>query len=184
MSQPAAESAVRAVILEDDGSFPNNPRPLLLYAGVFPGDPAVIEAVFTRNGWPSAWRNGVYPYHHYHSSAHEALGVYSGSAQVLFGGPAGAVETLRAGDVVVIPAGVGHRCLEASADFRVVGAYPRGQTPDMCYGKPGERPGADRRLATVSEPGQDPVEGLGGRLISLWRSAAGRAAASYPEGAV
>jgi uncharacterized protein YjlB len=168
MRAASDDGPVRPVVLEDDGIFPNNPRPLLLYTGAVGTDPQAIEALFTSNDWPAAWRNGVYPYHHYHSTAHEALGVYSGSATVQFGGPDGAAVTIGAGDVAVIPAGVAHKCLERSPDFRVVGAYPRGQRWDMCYGKPGERPGADRRIAAVPDPASDPVRGGDGTLIRLW----------------
>ena len=78
------------------------------------------------------------------------------------------MRVVRPGDVIVIPAGVAHKNLGASADFRVVGAYPRGQHPDLCTGKPGERPQADRRIARVPLPEQDPVYGPGGPLIAHW----------------
>jgi uncharacterized protein YjlB len=169
MRATSDEGPVRLIVLEDDGIFPNNSRPVLLYAGAVDRDPKAVEALFTGNDWPAAWRNGVYPYHHYHSTAHEALGVYSGSATVQFGGPDGTAVTIGAGDVAVIPAGVAHKCLECSPDFRVVGAYPRGQRWDMCYGEPGERPEADRRIAAVPEPAGDPVRGGDGALVPLWR---------------
>ena len=106
--------------LEDDGSIPNNPSlPLLVYrqAVTLPeDDPAtVFEALFTAHGWPAAWRNGIYPFHHFHSTAHEALGVYAGTATARFGGEGGIDMTVSAGDVVIIPAGVGHKAIEASA---------------------------------------------------------------------
>jgi uncharacterized protein YjlB len=169
MKSSDIEPAVHSIVLPDDGTFPGNPRPLLLYAGAVPADPAPIERLFTANDWPSAWRNGVYRYHHYHSTAHEALGVYGGSATVQFGGPGGSTVTIRAGDVAVIPAGVAHRCLESSSDFRVVGAYPRGQHWDMCYGKVGERPAADQNIAAVPDPKKDPVQGEMGPLPRLWQ---------------
>jgi len=164
------DPTVVSLLLADDGTFPNNRRPLLLYPGAVPAEPAAIEHLFGRNGWPPAWRNGVYAYHHYHSRAHEALGIYSGSATIQFGGPAGVARRVQAGDVAVIPAGVAHCCLESSADFRLVGAYPRGQRPDMCYGRAGERPEADRRIAALGDPEQDPVQGVGGALVRRWRS--------------
>jgi uncharacterized protein YjlB len=170
MKAVSDDSPVRPIVLVDDGVFPNNPRPLLLYVRAVEPDPRAIEALFTSNDWPAAWRNGVYPYHHYHSTAHEALGVYSGSATVQFGGPDGAAVTIGVGDVAVIPAGVAHKCLECSPDFRVVGAYPRGQGWDMCYGEPEERPEADRRIAAVPDPSIDPVQGGDGALMRLWRS--------------
>ena len=82
--------------LKDDGTFPNNEkRPLLLYQGALDlpaDDPAsIIEAVFAANGWVGSWRDGIYSYHHYHSTAHEVLGVYSGSARVQLGGEQGVI---------------------------------------------------------------------------------------------
>jgi uncharacterized protein YjlB len=120
-----------------------------------------VEGHFTQNGWPAAWRNGVYSFQHYHSEAHEVLGVYRGWAKVQFGGPNGPVIQITAGDAALLPAGTAHKLIEASRDFAVVGAYPPGQHPDMCYGKPGERPGADERISRVPVPKTDPV--LGGR---------------------
>jgi len=165
------EPEVRSIVLQDDGTYPNNRRPLLLYLQAVPPDPASIERLFTANDWPSAWRNGVYSYHHYHSTAHEALGVYSGSAKIQFGGPGGTTVTIRAGDVAVIPAGVAHKCLESSSGFRIVGAYPRGQRWDMCYGEIGERPAADQNIAAVPDPQADPVQGQTGALPRLWQLA-------------
>lgn len=43
------------------------------------------------------------------------------------------------GDVIIIPAGVGHRLLDDySSGFEMVGSYPVGKSWDMCYGKKGE----------------------------------------------
>ena len=138
-------AAVETWKLIDDGEIPNNPDlPLLLYrqSVTLPdADPAaVFEALFTANGWPAAWRNGIFPFHHFHSTAHEALGVFSGRATACFGGGSGVEITVSAGDVVVIPAGVGHKAVEASTDLGIVGAYPAGSSPDLCRGAPGERP--------------------------------------------
>jgi len=164
---------VVAYSLKDDGVYPNNEKlPLLAYQGALAlpeHDPAsIFEALFEANQWGSSWRNGVYGYHHYHSTAHEVLGVYSGSARVGFGGEGGVAVSVSAGYVVVIPAGVAHKNLGASRDFRVVGAYPGGQRWDLCYGEPGERPGADLDIARVPLPKADPVYGTDGPLIEYW----------------
>jgi uncharacterized protein YjlB len=158
--------------LSDDGTFPNSRLPALIYpaAVTLPDrDPAsAFEQLFAQHGWTGAWRNGVYSFQHYHSTAHEVLGVYAGSARVQLGGDSGPVVTVSAGDVVVIPAGVAHKNLGASADFACVGAYPDGTGPDLLRGKPGERPAADRRIARVAVPATDPVAGRDGPLVVLW----------------
>ena len=159
--------------LEDDGAIPNNARlPLLLYRqAVSPSGhdlAAVFESLFTANDWPAAWRNGIFPFHHFHSTAHEALGVFSGSATALFGGESGIEVTVSAGDVVVIPAGVGHKAVEASADLGIVGAYPSGTRPDLCRGAGGERPGSLDAIAQVPLPNRDPLYGDGGPLRRHW----------------
>lgn len=167
-------SSPTAHLFADDGTFPNSRFPVLLYPGavVLPShDPAsAFEALFERNGWGGAsWRNGLFQVHHYHSTAHEVLGIYSGSVTIHLGGPRlGKPVTVTAGDVVVIPAGVAHKNVAASGDLRVVGAYPAGTSPDLNYGKGAERPGADINIARVTLPGADPVEGRRGSLVSHW----------------
>lgn len=167
-----AETLAR--VLKSDGGFPNNPRlPLLAYRGAFrlpdTDDPAaIIEAVFAANGWGGGWRNGVHTTHHYHSTAHEVLGCYSGRARLQFGGPGGVVVEAGRGDVLVLPAGTAHRNMGSSDDFAVVGGYPDGQTFDMNYGRPGERPGTDGHIARTPLPSADPVYGSDGPLMRHW----------------
>src|SRR5436190_11126010 len=126
--------------LADDGTVPNNALPLVLYRGALKADgdrAAACERMFERNGWPGAWRNGIYGHHHYHSTAHEVLGIAAGSARVRLGGEGGQIVELQVGDVVVIPAGVAHKRESASPDLLVIGSYPRGQSPDHCRAEPG-----------------------------------------------
>lgn len=57
---------------DDDGVVPNSRLPLVVYRGVIPTDgdrAAACERMFAAHGWPDAWRNGIYPFHHYHSTA-------------------------------------------------------------------------------------------------------------------
>jgi len=166
MPQPRTE------LFADDGTFPNSRLPLLIYAGAIRAEeasPEAMEALFQHNGWPPQWRSGVYPFHHYHSTAHEVLGIARGSAHLMLGGPNGREFDVSAGDVIVIPAGVAHRRLSASPDFLVVGAYPPGQDWDLLKGEPGDRPTADENIAKVPIPDSDPVSGRSGGLIEAWR---------------
>ncbi|MDR3529268.1 MAG: cupin domain-containing protein [Rhodopila sp.] len=154
---------------DDDGTIPNSRLPLLVYRGVVPADPSAIERVFAANRWPPAWRNGVHPFHHFHSTAHEALGVARGEVSVLFGGPGGRVLTVRAGDVVVVPAGVAHCNQGQSNDLLIVGAYPdNAPNPDLRRGKAAEHDAAARAVGEVPLPPVDPVEGVDGALPKLW----------------
>jgi uncharacterized protein YjlB len=159
---------------DDDGVVPNNPRvPLVVYRGVLesgPGAAAGCETLFAGNGWSGGWRGGVYPYHHYHSTAHEALGIVAGSAKVRLGGDSGTVVNLHAGDVVVIPAGVAHKGEAASPDLLIVGAYPGGRGPDMRIPGKGDREQALANIAAVPPPATDPVCGRSGPLIERRRT--------------
>jgi len=157
--------------LRDDGVFPNSRLPLVVFKQAFTlgDDPAEqIEQAFRANGWRGGWRDGIYGYHHYHSTAHEVLGIYRGTARVRLGGPQGVTLEVHPGDVIVIPAGVAHKNLGQSQGFAVVGAYPDGQQWDLNTGRPDERPAADHRIARVPLPRTDPVAGPAGPLLQLW----------------
>ena len=165
---------VITALLADDGTFPNNEKlPVLVYRHAFAtgeDEPeGRIEEAFRKSGWGGTWRNGIYSYHHYHSTAHEVLGVARGTARVQLGGDDGATFDVAAGDVLVIPAGVAHKNLGSSMDFMVVGAYPAGQEYDMKYGHPGERPQADLNIEATPLPDADPVYGADGPLLQHWR---------------
>lgn len=168
-------SSIETLLFADDGTVPNNPTlPLVLYRGALgaEGDLAArCEALFAANGWPGAWRNGIYGHHHYHSTAHEVLGIARGSARVRLGGENGATVELRAGDVVVIPAGVAHKRESASGDLLVIGSYPRGQRPDICQADAGSHDKAAGNVARVALPACDPVTGRADPLLDCWRAA-------------
>jgi uncharacterized protein YjlB len=116
-----------------------------------------------------SWRASVFPFHHYHST-HEVLAVYRGTASLQFGGDNGRKFVVKPGDVVVIPAGVGHKRMESTSDFSVIGAYPGGRRWDLLRGLPGERPRADRNIAAVPLPDNDPIAGPGGWLRQIWKA--------------
>ena len=158
----------------DDGVIPNHPKwPVIIYKGAvrLPQglDPAaVFEELFDSRGWGSSWRDGIYDYAHYHSRIHEVLGVARGSGRVRFGGKEGRTLTLKAGDVVILPAGTGHQRLNASDDFLVVGAYPPSGSYDECTSQE-DRKKALSAIPTVARPRKDPVYGKDGPLTRLWR---------------
>jgi uncharacterized protein YjlB len=159
-------------LLQENGWVPNNARlPVLVYRAVIDGqgEPAALwfEEVFDRHGWPAQWRDGIFDYHHYHSTAHEALGIATGSARLMLGGPGGREIAVAAGDALVLPTGIGHCALSASDDFLVVGAYPKGAHWDICREAPTAE--ARRRMCDMPIPAQDPVAGAAGMLGNLWR---------------
>ena len=176
MAQQSAPVQPEKFVFADDGSIPNNALPLLLYPQAFSPDTpdlaSAIETRFATNDWTGSWRAGVFPFHHYHSTTHEVLAVYRGAATLQLGGEKGRKFDVKPGDVIVIPAGVGHKRVTSSADFGVVGAYPGGRQWDLLRGLPGERPQVDRNIAAVPLPETDPIYGSDGPLTRLWRGSA------------
>jgi uncharacterized protein YjlB len=162
---------------KDDGKVPNNPAlPVLVYRQAVEqpirGDrAAAIEALFKANGWGrDLWRNGVYPFVHYHAEIHEVLGIARGHARVHLGGHQGQAFDLKAGDVVVLPAGTGHQKLLGNDDFLVIGGYPPDGTYSLCRGdNPAERDKALASIPKVPVPETDPLTGKDGALPKLWR---------------
>ena len=173
MSVVSAGITPLTLVFADDGLVPNNPMPLLIYkravdvANEHPEK--TIEGLFGANGWGAMWRNGVYDYLHYHATVHEALGVARGNAVVRFGGDRGAEVAISAGDVTILPAGTGHQCLSASADFSVVGAYPPGPPMQITRLTPENHRKALRTIPEVKVPATDPVMGETGPLVRLWK---------------
>ena len=167
------EIEVREHYFEDDDRIPNNPVLPLLVCPQALGEPDLspprCKELLAENGWGGAWINGVFYYHHYHSNAHEVLCVMSGEASIALGGPQGTTVEVEAGGVLVIPAGVGHRNVGSSNDFKVLGAYPRGQESyDLRTGEEGERPEVLENIRSVPLPEADPLFGPAGPLLARW----------------
>jgi uncharacterized protein YjlB len=142
--------------------IPNHPSfPVLLYRGVNADD---VRGLFARHGWGGSWQNGVFDFHHFHSTSHEVLGVVAGRATIELGGPQGESFDVESGDVIVLPAGTGHRRATARDGFTVVGAYPAGQENYDLLRRADDA--ARERIRTLPAPEQDPV---GGEGVSTWR---------------
>jgi uncharacterized protein YjlB len=152
--------------------IPNHPRfPVLLYRGVeaAAAGAGAARALFADHGWGGSWVDGVFDFHHFHSTSHEALAVVAGRATIELGGPQGRAFDVEAGDVLVLPAGTGHRRATVRDGFTVVGAYPAGQEDyDLLRGDdPAEVAAARERIARLPAPPEDPVGGDG---IASWSS--------------
>ncbi len=190
-------NSIERVFLTASGGMPNNDKlPLILYrAAVDLGNEepeSVFEKIFAKHSWGNGFRGDTFPFHHYHSVAHEVVGFARGRAEIQFGGPAGPIHRVQAGDAVVIPAGVGHCRLDETPGFSSVGAYPPGQSPDLCVMSESDACIARQRsdmgvlkisvigkkelratrasIAGISLPESDPILGNSGPIMTIWHN--------------
>ena len=154
---------------EDDGGIPNSPLPVLIHHDVDAArDASRCEELFAANTWLPDWRDGIFSFHHFHSTTHEVLGIVAGTATVKLGGPKGQSFEIRQGDVLVLPAGTGHCNEGSSPDLLVIGAYPDGMPWDIRRGDPAEHDEVLANIGRIPLPRADPVEGPDGSLTELW----------------
>jgi uncharacterized protein YjlB len=166
------EPDIKTFVLEPEGDIPNSSLPLILYRYALPPtlrSRSGCQSLFARNQWSGNWVDGIFDYWHFHVTGHEVLGCVAGSALVGFGGDGGVQVEFRAGDVVVIPAGVGHKRLSEKHDgFHVVGlsagaergeSRGRARFPSRMLG---------RAIASLQPPRADPVQGEQGVLLAAW----------------
>ncbi|KAF9889818.1 hypothetical protein FE257_006908 [Aspergillus nanangensis] len=170
-----------AYYLGQGNLVPNSRLPALVYRGVLPKslDKGEIQALCEANRWEKRGEWGPFWDAHFHPNTHECYAVFQGSSRLLLGGeghdpPTGGVEVdVRAGDVIVVPAGVSHRSLSAAGDYRYIGVYPE-ECPrwrnDWCEGKEAMS-GLQEEIRNVITPNHDPVYGEDGPLPVLWRKA-------------
>jgi uncharacterized protein YjlB len=164
------DTTLETILFEPSDWVPNNPDlPVLVYRQAIAAEGEMapkFEGRFRENGWQGIWLNGVFDYQHYHTHAHEVLGIAGGRARLLIGGPDGTELSVHAGDCLILPAGTGHMRIDASRDFLVVGAYPPGQEADIQIG-----PASEKQLdgiANLPLPRTDPVGGASGALLRAW----------------
>ena len=152
----------------DDGSIPNSLLPLVVFRECLQGDEAATRATLKSNDWSGVWVDGIYEYHHYHSTSHEVLCILQGSATLQLGGKHGQTLQVNKNDVIVIPAGVGHKLLQKGPALLVMGAYAGGREWDMNSGEQEERPQTINNIRKVPLPRADPMHGADGPLIKIW----------------
>ena len=170
-----AHPEIVSIALSRNNNFPNSDLPVLVYRKAFllndqsvrPDETA--RSVFEAHEWSNAWVNGIYGFHHYHSNTHECMCMCSGWVKVMLGGPKGKRLQLEQGDVLILPAGTGHKCVDAAADFMCVGAYPQGHDYDIMRGKKTELESSLDHIKKSEQPQQDPVYGKDGFLKSFWK---------------
>jgi uncharacterized protein YjlB len=163
---------IDTILLQPDAVIPNNQHlPVIVYRQAISLTrdlAAQFEKEFANNGWVGSWRNGIYTYHHYHTRAHEVLGIAKGHATIVLGGATGSVVNVAAGDCLVLPAGTGHCRLDASEDFLVVGAYPPNQQADMNTEAASEADFTAIRACPL--PDSDPIDSGMGNLRKIWHA--------------
>jgi uncharacterized protein YjlB len=163
-------------IFEPSGGIPNSRYPAVIYRDALPREARqgrAACALLVSNGWGGNWLYGVYPFWHFHTKGHEVLACTAGRARLGLGGEGGMEVEVRQGDVCVLPAGVGHRCLQASGDFQMAGGYPPGQEGDIV--RPGEIAidEARAKIAALPLPTTHPLSGKADGIVRLWQEAAG-----------
>ena len=160
-----------AIVFHDDGICPNNRLPVIIYNQVtnIEDKSAWFEKRFQQNGWTNNWRDIILSYDHFHSNTHEVLGVGKGKAVLQLGGKYGKVFTASEGDVIILPAGVGHFAFQENAEYEIVGGYPDGKGWDMCTGLEEDRISILHRIKEIPIPKLDPAFGLDGQLLRNWR---------------
>ncbi|KAI0645296.1 RmlC-like cupin domain-containing protein [Trametes meyenii] len=170
---PLAALQVERHQIPAHGLIPNTSiqrLPLIIYRGVFPAPTPAAEQIESHivavGVCEPMWKYQMYADDHYHTTAHELVVVHTGRGRVNFGGEGcqGKVVTeIKAGDAVLIPAGVSHRLVEdLDGGFEVIGSYAVGAEHwDLCYGKPGE----EEHIANIKLLewfAKDPLYGDGG----------------------
>lgn len=160
--------------IKENYPFPNHSLPVLFYPvallSVLGDEYTADDALklFEKHDYSNGWVNGIHSFHHFHSNTHEVLGCISGKAKVQLGGPDSDVVTFAQGDVLLIPAGVAHKNIKATDDFKIIGAYPEGRDFDMQRGDEENYEELKKAIERVPLPKVDPVVGIEGPVHHYW----------------
>jgi len=160
-------------IIVPQGYFPNNSRfPLVIYKEVFNfSNPSLegVQQLLANNHWLNSWVDSIYDFHHYHSNTHETLVIVEGRCTVQIGGDKGKKYAIGKNDVIIFPAGVSHKNVGSSSDFKCIGAYPADIAYDMKHGTAEEHPEVDSTIQNVKLPKSEPIFGKKGLLFNYWK---------------
>ncbi len=149
---------------ESDGVIPNNPLPVLIYKQVMQD----FETTFRKNAWSNNWKDIILPYDHFHSNTHEVLALVEGTAKLKIGGKHGIELRVESGDVIIIPAGVGHYSVDNSLRYQFVGGYPNGADWNLRQSLEEDSLILDE-IGNIPLPTTDPIFGVEGPLFDYWK---------------
>ncbi len=160
----------------DDGSVPNNPpavcalspRDRILIGSPDPED--VIENGSAQR-WRDMWRNGIFPYVHYHFDDPRGMGIARGPRQGPLRRQQGPGARSQHGvRLRELPAGTGHQCLSASPESD--GDRHLFRRTASTISAAAARANMPRRWkpSRVPLPDSDPVFRQAGPLLRLWHN--------------
>lgn len=116
--------------------------------------PHPLTSFVTSNRWVKLSHMDIHYLQSYALSfhSHEILVVIAGRARLCFGGennPKRFEPVVQRGDLIIVPARVGHRLLEdqGNVPFEMIGSYSNNKEWDMCYGSPG----AEMKVREISQ---------------------------------
>jgi len=156
---------------ENDGDIPNNILPVVIYKNALQHvENKDFEFIFCQNGWSNNWHDIILTEDHFHSNTHEVLGLKNGQARLKLGGKNGEIVSVETGDVIVLPAGVGHYSVDNSLEYQFVGGYPNGADWNLKFSlKKEDALSVLAEIATIPLPEKDPVFGADGPLFEYWK---------------
>ena len=94
----------------------------------------------------------------------------AGKVSLKIGGVNGKIFDLNIGDVLIIPAGVGHHSVSAHTNYQFVGGYPNGNDWDLKTGlEEHERTTILKAISNLAIPDKDPIFGQEGLLFEKWK---------------
>ncbi|KZT25550.1 hypothetical protein NEOLEDRAFT_1133526 [Neolentinus lepideus HHB14362 ss-1] len=175
---PLSKVKIETYYIPRHGFIPNSDptsKPLIYYKSLFQkgaSKAAIKDHINSLKVVEAQWTYTMYPTTHFHTTSHEAIIVLSGGALLLFGGesnPARVELEVKAGDALLIPAGVSHKQVKEIGleVFDMMGAYPvNAEHWDMCYGLK-EEGNTEARIKQLDWFTKDPFYGENGPAVKV-----------------